>query len=270
VSVDGGPAAGRHILMELGFSARRSGEELHGVASVTPQMHVPGTGQLRTSILATWADTLGGLLAAHAIGPRVPVTLELDVHLFGPAPGSGTVLSAGRAIKAGRTVFVAGVDFTTEAGEPVATAAMSFMSAPDPAARLPARLSVDLPPVPEAGRLTVPLAERAGCERRAPGVAVLPRSEDGLNSSNSVNGGLIALAAEEAVLSLVPGDALCSLGLRYLQAVRAGPVVATARVHRGLGQVELRDSGHGDRLSVIATARTWGLEDDGAGALGVG
>jgi hypothetical protein len=66
MSVDGGPAAGRHILMELGFSARRSGEELHGVASVTPQMHVPGTGQLRTSILATWADTLGGLLAAHA------------------------------------------------------------------------------------------------------------------------------------------------------------------------------------------------------------
>ncbi len=55
-------------------------------------------------------------------------------------------------------------------------------------------------------------------------MAVLPRSEDGLNSSNSVNGGLIALAAEEAVLSLAPGDTLRSLGLRYLQAVRAGPV----------------------------------------------
>jgi acyl-coenzyme A thioesterase PaaI-like protein len=258
MSVDGQPQTGRHILMELGFTARRTGDELHGTASVTPQLHVPGTAQLRTSILATWADTLGGLLAAHAIGPRVPVTLELDVHLFGPAPGSGAVRSVGRAIKAGRTVFVAGVEFTSERGEPVATAAMSFMSAPDPAARLPSRLSVDLPPDPEAGRLAVPLAERAGCERRGPGVAVLPRSEDGLNSSNSVNGGLIALAAEEAVLSLVPGDALCSLGLRCLQAVRAGPVVATARVHRGLAQVELRDSGRGDRLSVIATARTFG------------
>jgi acyl-coenzyme A thioesterase PaaI-like protein len=256
MNAGGRQQAGRHILMELGFSARRAGDELRGTASVTPPMHVPGTAQLRTSILATWADTLGGLLAAQAIGPRVPVTLELDVHLFGPAPGSGVIRSVGRTIKAGRTVFVAGVDFTTESGEPVATAAMSFMSAPDPAARLPARLSVDLPP--SAGRLTIPLAERAGCQRQAPGVAVLPRSEDGLNSSNSVNGGLIALAAEEAVLSLAPGDALCSLGLRYLQAVRAGPVVATARVHRGLGQVELRDSGHENRLSVIATARTFG------------
>jgi len=250
MSAGGRPQAGRHILMELGFSARRSGDELRGTATVTPPMHVPGTAQLRTSILATWADTLGGLLAAHAIGPRVPVTLELDVHLFGPAPGSGVVRSTGRVIKAGRTVFVAGVDFTTEGGEPVATAAMSFMSAPDPAARLPARLSVDLPPDPDGRRLAVPLAERAGCQRRAPGLAVLPRSEDGLNSSNSVNGGLIALAAEEAVLSLAPGDALCSLGLRYLQAVRAGPVVATARLHRGLGQVELRDSGHARRPPV--------------------
>jgi hypothetical protein len=109
MSVDGRPQAGRHILMELGFTARRTG-----------------------------------------------------VHLFGPAPGSGAVRSVGRAIKAGRTVFVAGVEFTSERGEPVATAAMSFMSAPDPAARLPSRLSVDLPPDPEARRLAVPLAERAG------------------------------------------------------------------------------------------------------------
>ena len=47
-------------------------------------------------------------------------------------------------------------------------------------------------------------------------------------------------------------------GLRYLGAVRAGPLVATARVHDGLGQVELRDTGNGDRLSATATARTFG------------
>jgi hypothetical protein len=35
-------------------------------------------------------------------------------------------------------------------------------------------------------------------------------------------------------------------------------VVATARLHRGLAQVELRDSGHENRLSVIVTARTFG------------
>jgi hypothetical protein len=41
---------------------------------------VPGTSRLRTSILATWADNLAGLLAVYAMAPRVPVTLDLDVH----------------------------------------------------------------------------------------------------------------------------------------------------------------------------------------------
>ncbi len=256
MSITGNHETRRHILAELGFTTRRVGDEIQGTASISPQMHVPGTMHLRTSILAAWADTLAGLLAVHAMAPRVPVTLELDVHLYRPAPASGTVRGVGKTVKTGRSVFVAGVEFTSEAGEPIAIAAGSFMSAPDPAAKLPSTLSVDAPPPVE--RLCMPLAERARCERRNPGVAVLPRSEDGLNSSNSVNGGLIALAAEEAALSLAPGGTLCSLGLRYLQAVCVGPVVATARVLNGLGQVELRDSGHANRLSVTATARTFG------------
>jgi len=103
----------------------------------------------------------------------------------------------------------------------------------------------------------MPFAERAGCERREPGLATLARSEDGLNSANTVNGGLIALVAEEAALSLSPGATLCSLGLRYLQPVPIGPVVARASQHNGLGVVELRDEGNGDRLSAIATTRTF-------------
>jgi acyl-coenzyme A thioesterase PaaI-like protein len=256
VSAHRGRETRRHIITELGFATAQVGDEMHGTASVTPQMHVPGTGHLRTSILATWADNLAGLLAVVALTPRVPVTLELDVHLYRPAPGDGVVRGVGRTVKAGRSVFVASVEFTSGAGEPVAVGAGSFMAAPDPGMTMHAGPSAG--PRPN-GRLTLPFAERAGCERQRPGVAVLPRSEDGLNSSNTVNGGLIALAAEEAVLSLAPGATLCSLGLRYLQAVRAGPVVATARVRDGLGQVDLRDAGNGGRLSVTATGRTFGV-----------
>ena len=54
-------------------------------------------------------------------------------------------------------------------------------------------------------------------------MAVLPLLEDGLNASNTVNGGLIALVIEEALLSLAPGQTLCSLALRYMQPVRVGP-----------------------------------------------
>ncbi|MFF5263857.1 hotdog domain-containing protein [Actinomadura viridis] len=247
------PGAPKHMLDELGFATTRAGEGLRGEASITPAMHVPGARRLRTSILAAWADTLTGLLACQVMAPRVPVTLELDVQSYRPLPSAGPVQGHARIVKAGHSVFVATVEFTSAGAEPLAIANASFMMAPNPGLTLPPSFSVELPVRRE--RLVKPLAERAGCERRGSGVAVLPRSEDGLNASGTVNGGLIALAAEEAVLSLAPGDSLCSLGLRYLQPARVGPVIATARLRNGLGQVELRDSGNGDRLTGIATAR---------------
>jgi acyl-coenzyme A thioesterase PaaI-like protein len=245
----------KHVLGELGFATRRAGADLHGTASITPEMYVPGTSHLRTSILATWADTLTGLLAAQVTAPRVPVTLELDVHLYRPAPATGTVHGIARTVKAGRSVFVAGVEFTSDGGEPLGIANGSFMLAPDPGVTFPFSLDVEMEAQEQL--LAEPLADRVGCERRGPGQAVLPRSEEGLNASGTVNGGLIALAAEEAVLSLVPGDTLCSLALRYLQPARVGPVVAAASLREGLGRVELRDSGNDDRLTGMATARTF-------------
>jgi acyl-coenzyme A thioesterase PaaI-like protein len=246
----------RHIVKELGFGFKRVGEEMHGTASVTPEMWVPGTSQLRTSILAAWADLLAGNLAVEAMPLRVPVTLELDVHLYRPAPASGIVRGVGRTIKAGRSIFVARMEFFAENGEPIGVAAGSFMAAHDLSLRAPSKLGVE--GFQSQERLSVPFAERAGCERSEPGVAVLHRAEDGINHSDTVLGGLIALAAEEAALSLAPGNTLCSLGLRYLHATRVGPVVATARLQNGLGQVEIRDSGNDNRLCVTATARTFG------------
>jgi uncharacterized protein (TIGR00369 family) len=247
-----------HLLQELGFTIRQTEGSLRGTGTVTPHMHVPGTQRLRTSILASWADMICGVLAAQAMTPRVPVTLELDVHLYRPAPTKGTVTAIGRTVKAGRSVIVAEVEFCDEREETVAFGAGSFMAAPDARLTLPGLTSIDMPP--RAPALTMPLADRAGCRRERPGTAVLPRSEDGLNGSNTVNGGLIALAAEEAVLSLLPGETLCSLHLRYLQPVRVGPAVATAVVRGGLGRVELRDRGRDDRLAVTATARTFGAD----------
>lgn len=242
----------QHILLELGFATTRVGDELHGSATITPHMHVPGTERLRTSVLATWTDTVTGLLAALTLGPRVPVTLELDVHLYRPAPGYGEVRAVGRKIKAGRSVFVAEVEWTVD-GEPFAFGGGSFMVSPDADLRLPAGLSVDMPASDRL--LEVPLAERAGCVRRAPGTAVLPRTDDGLNASRTVNGGLIALAAEEAILSLAPGSTLSTLGLRYLQPARVGPVVADATLRAEVGRATLRDTGNSDRITTLATGR---------------
>ncbi len=254
---DGAPAHAReHVLNDLGWEVRRTEGGMLGSAAVVAEMCVPGTAHLRTSILATWADTVSGLLVIDAIRPRVPVTLELDVHLYAPWPGSGRVLGYATLVKSGRSVSVAQVDFTDDAGRPLAFAAASFMAAPDASMRIDFETSADR--VRAGGvRLRVPFAEHAGCERTAPGVAVLSRTEGVRNASNTINGGLIALAAEEAALSLTPGTSLASLGLRYLQPARVGPVTARAQVRDGLGRVEVRDAGNEGRLCVMATSRSF-------------
>jgi len=244
-----------HILQELGFAVRQDGDDLHGAASVTPYMRVPGTDCLRASILASWADMLLGLLSMRAFAGQVSVTLELDVHLYRPAPGSGTVTSVARQVKAGRSVFAGEVEFADASGEAFGFSAASFMAAPGESLRPPRPTRLEIPP--QEPLLIMPLAERADCKRQAPGVAVLHKSEDGLNGAKTVHGGLIALAAEEAVLSLAPGTSLSSLALRYLQPVRVGPAVATASLRDGLGRVSLRDAGSGDRLAATATTRTF-------------
>lgn len=243
-----------HLLRELGFRVRRAGSGLVGRAVVTPFMHVPGGGCLRMSILATWADTVAGLLAAEAMRPRVPATLDLHLEVAGRPPAEGVVEARGTQVKQGRSVFVAEVVFSAGAGSLMARAVASFMASPNAAARLPANLSIDAEePSPP---LTVPFAERASCQRVAPGVAGLPRLDDGLNSANTINGGLIALAAEEALLSLQPGHDLGSLGLSYLAAARTGPLIATATSEAGLGRVELREGdGPDGRLCALATGR---------------
>lgn len=245
-----------HIVGELGMAIEVVDGGLHGGAAVVPQMHVPGTRCLRTSILATWADLLCGLLAVDVIAPRVPVTVELAVDLYRAPVGCVRVEGVARTLKAGRSVVVTEVDFTTQDGERLAIGTASFMPAPDAGLRLP-ESSRTLSRNHDGGRrLTRPFAERAGCERRERGVAALSRSEDGLNSAKSINGGLIALAVEEAALSATDAVGLSSLAMRYLRAARNGPVVATAATHGDLARVEVRDAGNDDRLAVVATTRT--------------
>ena len=250
-------APGKHIVAELGFALERDDDELRGRAPIRAEMYVPGTEVLRTSILATWADVICGYLVIGTFGDRVPTTLSLDVHVHEQRPAPDQVLAASRVIKAGRSVVATHVDFTDERGRPMAVATASFMAVPDPAVTLPpGHGDIDARDWGPAV-LSRPFAERAGCRRVSPGVALLPRSEDGLNSADTVNGGLIALVIEEAALSAEAGGTLSMMGLRYLRAVRDGPAVASARFAGELATVEVRDAGADDRLCVHAVTRSF-------------
>lgn len=241
-------------LAELGLVIDEVDDELHGRADVVANMWAPGTESLRASILVTWADTILGLLAVRALAPRVPVTLELDIHLFESICGTPTIELIARVTKLGSTVQVVSVDIRSN-GERAGFGHSLFMASPDP--------RVSMPPgnwalerfASRRGVLTRPLAERVGCVRTGPGTAELPLGPSLLNQSKSMNGGLLAVVVEEAALSArnIP-TSLMSLQMRYLRPVRSGPAVARADVQGDLGEIEVTDAATGT-LAVVATAR---------------
>ena len=246
-------------LMEIGLAVRLDGDVLRGTVEIVPEMYVPGTDCLRTSILAVWADMLTGLYVTDVFAPRVPVTLELSLDLPQPARALTRVEGSARILKSGRSVVAADVEFTADGrSTPVAIGTASFMAAPDVSLELPSLLENVHRYHRGQGRLTIPLAERVQCERRGPGVASVPRTDDTINASNTINGGLLALVAEEAVLSGAPeGTTLAALAMRYMRPARIGPAVATATRYGDVARVEVHDSGAHDRLVVNATTRVF-------------
>jgi len=242
-----------HVIVELGLDVEAQLDVVRGRAPVVANLCVPGTDELRTSVLLTWADVLAGAVAGRAMEPRIPLTLDLEVQLVRPARTGEVVLAEANSVRTGRTVAVADVWFRTEAGEPLALAVATFVPAPDPTHVFP-----DGFPMPEMDRrpLPEPLAVRLGARVVSPGIVEMPRRPDGLNAVGAMQGGLASVAIEEAVGSLrsTPG-ALRSLTVRYLRPVMSGPACATAVASGDTCEVRLVDVATG-KLCLLATART--------------
>lgn len=255
-----GPAGGSrtHVVSETGLAVWLDGDGLAGRAQVVPQLHVPGTDVLRASVLAAWADILTGLLAMSVLTAAVPVTLDLSLDVVAPLHGCPVIEARSWVVKAGRSVVALAVEFTVAGSrEPVAISSGTFMASPNPDFVLPPLTETVRPMAVPGGPLREPFADRAGCQRRGVASAVLPRRDDGLNATNTVNGALLALVAEEAVLTAAdPGAVLSSLRMRYVRPARTGPVVATAERFGSLYRVGVRDEGQANRLAVEVTART--------------
>jgi uncharacterized protein (TIGR00369 family) len=242
-----------HIIGELGLETEVAGDGIRGTASVTPELWVPGTTVLRTSVLLTWADVVAGMLSALTITPRIAVTLDLDVHVIRQPVGTGEVTAEASMLKAGRTVVVAETRFTDGDGALFATSHGTFVASPDPAHVLPDGFALGRDR--SRRRLGEPLADRVGLRRLAPGRIEMPRHDEGLNPIGAIQGGLVALAAEEAAVSVLPGTVLTHLEVRYLRPFLAGPALAVAEVDEGVARVRLTDEGAGAKLGAVATGR---------------
>jgi acyl-coenzyme A thioesterase PaaI-like protein len=241
---------------ELGLATEAVGDELHGWADVRPAMWAPGTEMLRASVAMTWADALLGLHALKALAPRLTVTLELDAHLFDEVEGVERVRARSRLVKAGQTVIFTTLDFLDDDDRLLGFGSGSFMAIPDPQWKAPPIDDVLGRFREPRGVLTVPLAERIGCARAEPGTAVLPCTPVVHNATRAINGGMLAVAVEEAALSADPSARwIESMHLRYLRSIRVGPAVARAEVHHGMGRVEVHDAST-DQVAAVATTRS--------------
>jgi acyl-coenzyme A thioesterase PaaI-like protein len=170
IEKDRGPEG---VFAEFGLVITPESDELAGRAAVVPGMNLPGTDTLRMSVLATWADTIFGLIAMRTIAPRIPVTLEMDLHLFAPIQGASELHMRGRLVKAGKSVMIFSLDFHDADSKHVGFGHSMFMAAPDPELKVPPgdwaikRFDRQRGPL-----LQRPLAQRVGCEVREPGLAV--------------------------------------------------------------------------------------------------
>jgi len=245
----------RSVIAELGMIIRPDGDDLLSHATVFEGMNIPGTDILRLSVIAAWADTLLGIQAMKNIVPSVPATVELDVHLIKPFVGKGIVILRSRAAKIGRTISEFVCDFTDESGAALGHGHGLFMATPNPQFSLPPGDWVFKGFATPLPGLTLPLAERIGCERNAPGEATLPWAANIQNATKAINGGLLAVAIEEAVLSAAaPGQSLSSMTITYQRSIRTGPAIARAKVEECLGRVEVSDASN-DALAAMATVQ---------------
>lgn len=244
----------RPAFTEVGLSLEPAGDELHGTVEVLPLMWAAGSTWPMISVAATWADTQLGIVAMRVLEPRLVVTVELGVHLFGEIAGVPDLRTVARLVRAGSSTAVVRMDITTPAGQRVGFSHATFM-APSPDRTMP---SVEMALAgyrSGLGTLEEPFTARVGCERTAPGETIMPLTQDVMNGARSIQGGLLTAAVEEAARSADPEHRpLEYLHVRYLRPVRVGPAIARAIVHQGVGEVDVHDSGT-DTLALIGTTR---------------
>jgi len=271
----------QHILGDLGMEAELTTETTARVRTRVTPFVTSADGGVRSGVLATLVDIVGGAIAARVLRPDWMATADLALQLIGPVQGPW-VEARGSVARRGRTTLVLealvvcveedGTDTVVDGrtADPVAWASMTFsvLPAQNPASsiqmatELPARWAFD------GGNLDRPILE-------ALPVHVLDAAAGRLsvevrpylyNSFRAVQGGVIALLAEasgaEALAAAhgldATGFVVTDLQIAYLALGRVGPVVTSARVlgsgpdGRAGAVVELRDQGADDRLMTVA------------------
>jgi len=246
---------------ELGLAVSGGPDELVGEARVLPELCIPPTpdaadATVRPSVLLTWADILIGSLANEHTLPRICMTVDLSVRAVAPIRAGDTLRARGRLLKAGRTLTFGETVFAVDgADEPAAVALGTFVASPRPQdVGVSVMRGEQAMTHRETSTPSAPVSELLRSRVLAPGVVEVPRHDRVLNWADTIQGGAIAACAEEAVLALDGDRRPAELEIRYLGAVREGPMRATATPLGDWVRIEVVDTGNDDRPVAIAAA----------------
>ena len=247
----------RHLLRDLGFSGTRADDRSVNELVVTPGLR--DDRGVRLGVLATMVDVGGAGIALHAIAPDWIATADLQAHLIRPVT-DGVVDVECRPLRVGARRVVVEAEMRDGAGVLCGTGRMAFARIPGSATRADVTAVTD----PATTRfamdggdpITEPVTEQCGMEIVGPGQIRFDKAPYVENSFGTVNGGVLALAAETAAVSAAGGGSARDLHIHYLEQIGEGPVGVTAAVvrHDDAGQlctVHIEDRGAG-RLVAVA------------------
>lgn len=245
-----GPVLGEHAasIRDVGVLTAVDDEELRGEIEVREEMFLPGSAVVRPSILATMADIVCGKFANASTQPRICVTLDLDLHLTRDPHGAGfepgdRLECRAKVVRAGRRIVVTGFELDAPGVGAFGFGHAGFMASPDPVHVNPDGFPLDSDE-PRA-QLHRPFAERAGVTVDDAGRALLPFRLENVNATGALQGGLLVLAAEEALRSVRDDSVMRSVAVRYLRAFRQVDALAGADIRGDVARVELLDARDG-------------------------
>lgn len=223
----------QHLLRDLAFRGERTDRRAANRIDVTPGLL--GARGVRLGVLATMVDVTGAGIALASIRPDWIATADLGVHLIKPIE-HGEVEVSCSPLRIGAGSVVVDARIVDADASLCAVGRMAFARIPGSATAASIEEAVGTETVRhaiEGGRpIDEPIDERCGFTPVGPGQLRFDKAAYVRNSFGTVNGGVLALAAEAAAVSACGGGAAVDLQIHYLEQIGDGPVGVTAEVVR--------------------------------------
>jgi uncharacterized protein (TIGR00369 family) len=264
----------RHVLRDFAVTSERVSPALTICSSPLVAEIAHASGRPRVGALAAIIDLAGAATALSSVRPDWIATADL-AFTSGEPVSEGPIVVAAHLVRAGANVVVVRVDVGDGHGSddiaamrPAGRGLMTFARIPGSASAVSDRATPPSSPkqsmaLPTSG-FALPLFEQLEIRviDTARGVIEVDRTDYTRNSFGSLNGGVIAIAAEAAAEALVAsrGQAFegVDISVNYLSQTRVGPARTTAGLvrldsHHAVVEVQLVDAGNNDQLLALST-----------------